>query len=201
MATGLLRFVTAGRAEASEGKLGTWLRPAAIDDVWPEPHDLRFDFPGTRRGAEWIDATARAARRALTSTTLGSVVGHLDWRVQNLGFDSGRITAIYDWDSVSLVPEAALVGVTSVVHPVDWRHGLPDPLPSLGQLDGFVLDYERARGAPFSEPEREVLVAAQQWIASYGARSQHSDRIRGFFPDVDHTKGWPRLLRELLDRR
>ena len=99
------------------------------------------------------------------------------------------------------MPEAALVGVASVVHPVDWRLGLPDPLPSLAQLDGFVIDYERARGEPFDDAEHEVLVAAQRWIASYGARSQHSDHIRGLFPDVDHTKGWPRLLRELLDRQ
>ena len=82
-----------------------------------------------------------------------AVVGHLDWRVQNLGFNRGRVAAIYDWDSVGLVPEAALVGVTSAVHPVDWRLGLPDPLPTLAQVDAFVSDYERARGAPFDDVE------------------------------------------------
>jgi hypothetical protein len=120
--------------------------------------------------------------------------------VQNLGFDAGRVSAIYDWDSVYLVPEAALVGVSSVVHPVDWRLGMADPLPALGPLDEFVDGYERARGAAFDRDEREVVVAAQEWITSYGARSQHSDRIRELFPGVDHDKGWPRLLRELLDR-
>ncbi len=171
-----------------------------IDDLWPEPHDVRFDFVGTATGAEWIDETARAARAVLTSTALAPVVGHLDWRVQNLGFAEGRVAAIYDWDSVSLVPEAALVGATSAVHPVDWRRGLPDPLPTLAQVDGFVIDYERARGTPFDAVEREVLAGAQRWIVSYGARCQHSDRLLGMFPDVDHSKGWPRLLGDLLER-
>jgi hypothetical protein len=200
MASALRHFAAAAGRHASSRRLDGWLSPPVIDDVWPEPHDLRFDFPGTRRGAEWIDDTARAARRILATTTLPPIAGHLDWRIQNLGFDRGRVTAIYDWDAVALVPEAALVGVASVVHPVDWRLGLPDPLPSLAQLDGFVTDYARARGAPFDGAEQHVLVAAQQWIASYGARSQHSDHVRGLFPDVDHRRGWPRLLRELLDR-
>jgi aminoglycoside phosphotransferase (APT) family kinase protein len=131
---------------------------------------------------------------------LPNVVGHLDWRVQNLAFAGDRVTAIYDWDSVALVPEAALAGTASVVHPVDWRLELPDPLPTLAQLDGFVADYEAARGARFADDEREVLVAGQRWIASYGARCQHSDDLLGIFPEVDHSRGWPRLLHELLDR-
>ena len=68
------------------------------------------------------------------------------------------------------------------------------------KVDGFVAEYERARGESFDGAEREVMVAAQRWISSYGARSQHSDHVCGLFPDVDHTKGWPRLLHELLDR-
>jgi hypothetical protein len=105
-----------------------------------------------------------------------------------------------DGASFTLVPEAALVGSASVIHPVDWRLGLPDPLPTLEQLDGFVADYEAARGAPFDDDEREALVGGQRWVTSYGARCQHSDDLLGIFPDVDHSRGWPRLLRELLDR-
>jgi len=168
--------------------------------VWPEPHDLRFDFPGTAAGAEWIDDAARAARAVLTASGFPHVVGHLDWRVQNLAFAGHRVCAIYDWDSVGLVPEAALVGSASVVHPVDWRLELPDPVPTLEQLDGFVADYEAARGAPFDDDDRDVLAAGQRWVASYGARCQHSDDVLGEFPDVDQARGWPRLLHELLAR-
>jgi hypothetical protein len=200
MATALHDFVHAALPHADREKLGRWLAEPVIGDLWPEPHDLRFDLPGTTTGAAWIDDAARAARATLTTTVLPNVVGHLDWRVQNLAFTDNRVSAIYDWDSVALVPEPALVGSASVIHPIDWRLERPDPLPTLAQLDGFVADYEAARGAPFSVHEHEVLTAGQRWIASYGARCQHSDDLLGIFPDVDHSRGWPRILRELLDR-
>ena len=83
---------------------------------------------------------------------------------------------------------------------LDWRLDEPDPLPTLAELDAFVADYEAARGARFDAGERRVLVAGQHWVAAYGARCQHSDDVLGVFPDVDHTRGWPRLLRQLLGR-
>jgi hypothetical protein len=68
------------------------------------------------------------------------------------------------------------------------------------EWDGMVTDYETARGAPFNDDERQVLAAGQRWVTSYGARCQHSDDLLGLFPHVDHSRGWPRLLRELLAR-
>lgn len=144
------------------------------DNLWPEPHDLRFDLAGTATGAEWIDNTARAARAVLAATTLPAVVGPFDWRVQNLGFTRGRVTAIYDWDSVALAPEAAVVGAASVTHPVDWRLGLADPLPTKAQVDDFITAYEQARRTPFDNTERIIIAAAQRWVVSYGARCQHT---------------------------
>ena len=200
MATALCDLVEAGRPHAADDSIGSWLGEPTIDDLWPDPHDLRFDFPGTAAGAEWIDDAARTARASLVATARPEVVGHLDWRVQNLAFAGTRVCAIYDWDSVALVPEPALVGSASVIHPIDWRLERPDPLPSLEQLDGFVADYVIARGAPFDGDEQLVLAAAQRWVAGYGARCQHSDDVLNLFPDVDHSRGWPRLLAELLDR-
>ena len=55
-------------------------------------------------------------------------------RVQNLAFTDAHVSAIYDWDSVALVPEPALVGSASVMHPIDGRLERPDPLPTLAQL-------------------------------------------------------------------
>jgi hypothetical protein len=200
MASTLHDFIDAARPHAHGSTIGTWLGDPVIDELWPEPHDLRFDFPGTLVGAAWIDEVARAARTTLTTTTLPVVVGHLDWRVQNLAFAGTTVCAIYDWDSLRLVPEAAAVGAASVTYPVDWRLGQPDPLPTLDELDGFVIDYEAARGSAFSADERTVVAAAQRWVTSYGARCQHSDDVLRVFPDVDHSRGWPRLLRELLGR-
>ena len=200
MASALHEFIDAARRHAGRGQLGTLLGEPVIDDLWPEPHDLRFDLPGTAAGAEWIDEAARAARAMLVATKLPDVVGHLDWRVQNLAFARSTVSAVYDWDSVGLGPEPAVVGSASVVHPIDWRLDLPDPLPTLDQLDAFVVDYEAARGATFDDQERKVLTAGQRWVATLGARRQHSDDVLGLFPNVDHSRGWPRLLHQLLER-
>jgi hypothetical protein len=200
MAEALHRFVEAGRGLVGRPWVVPWLAEPSIDGVWYRPHDLRFDFPATRAGAEWIDAAARDARSTLDATGLPPVLGHLDWRVQNLGFHGVDVVAIYDWDSVAAVPEPALLGSASVIHPLDWRTARPDPMPTLEQVDGFVADYEAARGSSFTDDERDVLAAAQRWVTAYGARCQHSDDVLRIFPEVDHALGWPRLLRELLAR-
>ncbi len=121
-------------------------------------------------------------------------------RVQNLAFSDNQVSAIYDWDSVALVPEPALVGSASVMHPIDGRLERPDPLPTLAQLDGFVADYEAVRGAPFSDHERESSPPANDGSPAMAPRCQHSDDLLGIFPDVDQSRGWPRILRDFLDR-
>jgi hypothetical protein len=42
-----------------------------------------------------------------TTTALPNVVGYLDWRLQNVVSTDNRMSGIYDWDSVALVPEPA----------------------------------------------------------------------------------------------
>jgi hypothetical protein len=199
MANALHDFVHAALPHAGSDWIGTWLGEPVIGDLWPEPHDLRFDPRHRRRRG--VDRRRRACRPS-------DAQGHgaperrrpPGLAGAELGLRRQPVSAIYDWDSVALVPEAALVGSASVIHPVDWRLEQPDPLPAFEQLDGFVADYEAARGASFGDDEHEVLAAGQRWVASYGARCQHSDDLLGLFPDVDHSRGWPRLLRELLDR-
>jgi hypothetical protein len=59
--------------------------------LWPRPHDGRFDFEATAAGAEWIDAIALAARRVLDGSGAGPlVVGHTDWRVGNMRFSGEK---------------------------------------------------------------------------------------------------------------
>ncbi len=172
------------------------------DDLWGEPHDIRFDFAGTAAGAEWIDELGASARRRLRSPG-AELTGHLDWRVENLGFDGSEVTAIYDFDSLSRAPEAVIVGQAAGGFSTDWRIG-PASLPGVEDMAAFVKDYESARGSAFDRHEREVLDAANLYLCAYGARCQHSDQMRfGLTPDL--PLGWLRLLEErgesgLLDR-
>ena len=174
------------------------------DGLWGEPHDLRFDFPGTAAGAEWIDELGRLARVRLAGVgDEGAVTGHLDWRVENLGFDGSEVVAIYDFDSLALAPEAVIVGQAAAGFSTDWRTG-PASMPDLDEMASFVRDYEAARGRAFDARERDALDAANLYLCAYGARCQHSDQVR-FAVVPDGPVGWVRLLEArgesgLLDR-
>jgi Ser/Thr protein kinase RdoA (MazF antagonist) len=180
IASGLARFVAACRDLPDPARLRSWFEPEA-GSTWPAPHDIRFDFPGTTAGAEWIDAIgARALSRLRAREARPSVVGHHDWRREHLRVDGDRLTAIYDWDSVSVDDEPILVAGAMRTFPADWS--LPDhrQYPTREEMEAFLLAYERERGAPFGGSERETLNAALVYGAAYTARCEHSDRCTDF---------------------
>jgi len=124
------------------------------------------------------------------------VIGHFDWRVENLAFSGSRIAAIYDWDSLGLAPEPVVVGSAAGQFCADWASGETDPLPTIPDMAAFVHDYEDARSVAFTPAEREVLDAANLALVAYGARCQHSDLRH--HPEIGgtDTSGFLRLLRE-----
>lgn len=197
LARGLRAFVEAaaplvGRAEV--GLPPVFRGPGA--PLWFEPHDVRFDFGATAVGAEWIDQLALLARRRLGTLGPDRVIGHFDWRVENLAFRGPEIVAIYDWDSVSAAPEPAIVGSAAAQFTADWTSGGADPLPTVEEMRAFVAEYESAHGRAFSAAERDVLDAANLSLCAYGARCQHSDMV--LHPEIldGAEPGWIRLLHE-----
>ncbi len=201
IAEGLHTFITAAAPLVGHVNVGTplLLRPAGAP-LWFEPHDVRFDFDRTAAGAEWIDSLAALARRRLEKAGSNVVIGHFDWRVENLAFQDNDICAIYDWDSVCAAPEAVVVGNTAAQFTAGWTDSEDDPLPSVSEMRSFVSDYELARGATFDASERELLDAANLFLCAYGARCQHSDMTK--HPEIARTanSGWYRLLRERGER-
>jgi Phosphotransferase enzyme family len=198
LADGLHDFVATTRPLVGRVDVGSpdLARPPHAS-LWFEPHDLRFDFAGTGAGAEWIDSFARLARRRLERPDPNVVIGHCDWRIENLSFDGAEIVGIYDWDSVASAPETFVVGVAAASFTADWSARTePDPLPSVSEMRSFVQDYERARGNPFDRAQREALDAANLVACAYGARCQHSDATR--HPELIRAPIAPyiRLLRE-----
>ena len=201
LATGIVGFVSADIDPASVTELGhpLMLRPPGAP-LWFEPHDLRFDFEATAGGAEWIDRLATAARSILDDClNMDQVVGHFDWRVQNLGFADGKLSGIYDWDSLAIAPETVVVGNTAAIFSADWTHG-SDPLPAVAEMRAFVADYEQARAHPFTSEERRIIDAANLFACAYGARCQHSDIT--LYPAIGHgvTAAWIRLLHERAEQ-
>ncbi len=197
LAAGLFQFV-----EAATPMLGIVQLPLANpfglpdDQLWPTPHDLRFDF--SLPGAEWIDELAKDARSVLDQSASESmVIGHADWRIENVCMERSTVVAIFDWDSVCACPEAVLVGAASVHFTTDWSDSSTDPLPSPDESSAFVNEYEEARGRRFPPRARELVDAAQIYRLAYGARCEHSDSLLGVFPDADGESGFAALLRSV----
>jgi hypothetical protein len=145
------------------------------ESLFPAPHDRRFDL--TKPGAEHIDRIAERAQAELRAWGGPDVVGHADWRVENLRYDAGALSAVYDWDSLVVRPEAALVGSVAGIFSVDWNQRDVCRIPMENEVAAFVADYEHARGRPFSPPERELARAARAYQDAYLARCQWSDPL------------------------
>jgi hypothetical protein len=196
----LHRFIRCGATLSSTKGLDT---PALLEtsngQLWPEPHSPRFNFAATSEGARWIDELACSARRRLEGLGSDVVVGHLDWRVQNVGFEGARLTAIYDWDSVGLATEAFIVGSAAATFTSDWSKP-GGSLPRLDEMSAFVDEYQRAAGRAFDAHEREILDAANLLLVAYGARCQHSDSSLVTNSFSDEAPSWKELLSERGER-
>jgi hypothetical protein len=181
MAEALVRLVALARRFAELDGLRENLMAMGPDRLWPVPHDARFDFEATARGAEWIDVIAARARRARDRDAGDVVVGHTDWRVENMRFADGAISAVYDWDSLAVQREAVLAGGVAHLFTADFSAG-PDWVqrPSLDEALAFIADYEVARGRPFGADERAVARAALLYAMAFTARCEHSDLLTDF---------------------
>ena len=149
--------------------------------LWRVPHDRRFDFTATARGAAWIDRLAAAARSRLDDCGAGELVlGHGDWRVEHLRFAERQVSAVYDWDSLNVGAEPGFVGSAAHAFTADWSIAGLRCVPTLAEAQAFIADYEAARGRPFTAEERGTAEAALVHAVSYSARCEHSDALTGF---------------------
>ena len=144
------------------------------DALWPVPHNALFDFGATRHGAAWIDRIAAASREVLLAAAGPAVIGHSDWSAHNMRFGhGGEVSAVYDWDSLAIEPEAVLVGAAAATFPVTWYVEVRKyPPPEVAAA--FVRDYEKARGRRFGAAERAVVAAAATYGLAYTARCEHA---------------------------
>jgi hypothetical protein len=179
VAAGLAQLLTCVRPLTDVPGLVSWRD--AYDGLWRQPHDRRFDFPGTAHGAEWIDRLAAAARRRLDEDDAGDdVIGHGDWRVEHLRFADGKLSAVYDWDSLSVGSEPVFAGAAAHAFTADWSIEGHACVPTVDESLAFLDDYEAARGAPFTEREQRLARAGLVAAMAYSARCGHSDRLTGW---------------------
>jgi Ser/Thr protein kinase RdoA (MazF antagonist) len=142
-----------------------------VEGLYPTPHSPLFDFEATAAGAEWIDEIATAARAVLDTEDAPIVIGHTDWSSRNIRMDAGRVTAVYDWESLSATTEARALGVAAAT----WRAlGLPDdPIaPDADELAAYIDAYAEVR--PLSSGQRQIALAKAVHGMAYTARCEHS---------------------------
>jgi hypothetical protein len=145
--------------------LGHFCVPAAR--LFPTPHSKLFH--PSEPDTVWVRALARRAREIAGAAVSPGLLGHCDWRVEHLRFTDARLVASYDWDSLSTRPETCIVGVNAHGHTADWSQEQVRRVPTADGVLGFIADYERARGRPFTAAEHHAARAwAVYWIA-YGA--------------------------------
>jgi hypothetical protein len=193
LADGLARFVAAATPMA-ESALLPLAHPFDLPpgELWPPAHDLRFDLRVP--GGEWIDEIGKAARAALEEPAGPTVIGHTDWRVENLRFDTD-LAAIFDWDSVKLCPEPALVGANAAAFTGNWSDDDVDPYPSVEEIAAFIADYEMSRGSGFTPEQRRTADAASLYCLAYNARCEFSDASFELLPEPGLDRSWRSLLR------
>lgn len=154
------------------------------DQLWPvHAHSPIFDFDATSAGAEWIDALGAQAKAKIDRRGR-PIAGHSDWSGKHFRFTHDAVTAIYDWDSLAIRPEVALVGVAAMTYTT--RFDLPGVprAPTPDEMRAFVDEYSAARETPLSRPEREQIAAHGLLLAAYTARCEHC-RIGGYDPEAD----------------
>lgn len=173
MAGALARLIELAREVRDvRGLEGGWNWPEK-DRLWPPPHNPLLDFEATARGAERIDEVAAEARTVVDGFRGEIVVGHADWSADQMRFVDGKVSAVYDWDSLRLDKEVVFVGIAASNFTARWRLGVPNP-PSPEETGLFVNEYESARGAPFTGDELGAVAAAAIYAIAYVARWEHA---------------------------
>ncbi len=171
LASGLAELVRLAQGFVDVPALAEHPLAVARTRLFPEPHSARLDF--ARPGGEWIDAFARRAKPLREAGA--RVVGHCDWRAEHVRVDRGRMTAVYDWDSLAVTREPIVAGQAAHAFTIDWHAPGQQRMPSLDEALGFLEDYEAGRGARFTATERRAAHAALVWMMAYTARCEHSD--------------------------
>lgn len=151
-----------------------WDRADPTTGAWPTAGPGEVDLNATPEPA-WLTEVVAATGRRLRASALPGVVGHVDWEPPNLGWTGPVITAVYDWDSLTVLPEAAVAGLAAAVHPV-----VDDgPGATVEQTAVFLAAYADARGRPWTTEEEQVAWAAGLWVSCYNAKGEAVDGIDG----------------------
>ncbi len=145
--------------------------------LWPRPHNALFDFGRNQDRAAWLDDIASAARRIVGQAMPEEVpiISHSDWSAKHFRFDGhGRVTTIYDWDSIMRTGEFRTLGRALATHLYNWYVPMKTMIASRSQMEAFLHDYEDERGSPLSDQGRMGVSAQACFTLCYVAKCKYS---------------------------
>ena len=123
-------------------------------------------------------------------------MAHTDWSARNVRLNDERLLAVYDWDSVALVPESTAVGQAAMTWSVTADPGGTE-FPKAPDISGFIADYEEAAGYRLDDEQWRAGRGCRGSLygSAYAARCELSlEATSG--PDrtsTPPTTGWPKL--------
>ena len=185
-AAGLAPQIAACRELPALPELADHPLNAPAGGLYGEPHSPLFDFEATAAGAEWIDALATRAVAEREADGPAPVMAHMDWAARNVRLSDDGLLAVYDWDSVALVPESNAVGQAAVTWSVTADPGGTE-FPTLPDIVGFVTDYEEAAGYRLDETQWRAVGRSAAWVLAYTARCEHSLDVKGMARPDQHA--------------
>jgi hypothetical protein len=168
------------RCAGAFARLMTELAGVTVAPPLPNPPWVRWDHTGAGAwpAIDFLDnwdqsavpacvaKTAVRARGRLLAAGLRCVLGHADFKAQNLRWHGKQLYAVHDWDSLAWQPEAALAGAASGAFASDG----PPALAPVESSEAFLMAYQEIRDRSFTAVEQEVAWAASVWMAAYNAR-------------------------------
>jgi hypothetical protein len=155
----------------------TYERPVGIWRNPPRPDaDLAVEVPN----AGWVQDIAEFGRSVAESAPGERVIGHIDWRAENVRInDDGTLAAVFDWDSVQLTDHVHVVaGACAALRP--------------NAVSRFLAAYVDAAGAPLSIAERRAIAGRVIWTRATWARFELVRRL-----PVAELRFAPRLRRDV----
>lgn len=144
-----------------------WGNASAVP--WPAPDE--GPELNTHPSTEPLRGLALALNERLLADHAVGRVGHVDFHQGNLRWQESELLAVDDWDSLAVLPEAAIVGcaaasfrpATPGVHPDNWQGA------EVADTEEFLERYQQAAGRDFTSAELEVAWAAGLWQRVFDA--------------------------------
>jgi hypothetical protein len=135
----------------------------AVGGRWPPASDISDDLNAVRE-PNWIEDYAARLQAKLTGVHLPNVIGHGDWWSENIRWFGGELLAVDDWDSLVVLPEAAIAGVAAAL--------FADGASTIDETDTFLSSYVATSGRDWTEMEVQIAWAAGLWARLFDARKE-----------------------------